>query len=172
MLRITQRLTDASAAGRPAADTPAAVLRLVLPYDLRCRSRFRAHLVTGEEVGVVLTRGQILRNGDRLLTDDGRVVEVAAATESVSTVRAADARLLARTAYHLGNRHVPLQVGDGWLRYCHDHVLDDMVRGLGAELCLEQAPFEPEAGAYHGHAEHGDAAHGHGDHGHADHHQH
>jgi len=161
MLRITQRLTGASAAATPA------VLRLVLPYDLRCRSRFRAHLVTGEEVGVLLTRGQILRNGDRLLTDDGRVVEVAAATESVSTVRAADARLLARTAYHLGNRHVPLQVGDGWLRYCHDHVLDDMVRGLGAELCLEQAPFEPEAGAYHGYADHD-----HADHDHADHHEH
>jgi urease accessory protein len=144
MLHITQRLdSPESAAG-------AAVLQLVLPYDLRCRSRLRAQLAGGEEVGIVLARGQILRGGDRLLAEDGRVVEVAAAPESVSTVRARDARLLLRVAYHLGNRHVALQVGEGWLRYSHDHVLDDMVRGLGAELEVEQAPFEPEAGAYHG----------------------
>ena len=58
---------------------------------------------------------------------------------------------LARAAYHLGNRHVALQVGSGWLRYLHDHVLDDMVRGLGFEVVVEEAPFEPEAGAYGGH---------------------
>jgi urease accessory protein len=153
VLRILQRLTDPLAAGARAPE-----LQLVLPFELRCRSRFRAHLVSGEEVGVLLTRGQILRGGDRLLTEDGRVVEVGAAPEWVSTVRTADARLLARVAYHLGNRHVALQVGDGWLRYRHDHVLDDMVRGLGAELGVEQAPFEPEAGAYqgdgHGHDPH------------------
>lgn len=145
MLRISQRLSD------PPAAAAGAVLQLLLPFDLRCRSRFRAQLASGEEVGVLLARGQILRGGDLLLADDGRVVEVGAAPEWVSTVRAADARLLARAAYHLGNRHVALQVGDSWLRYLHDHVLDDMVRGLGAELKVEQAPFEPEAGAYHGH---------------------
>jgi urease accessory protein len=144
VLRILQRLTG----------TRDAQLQLLLPFELRSRSRFRARLVSGEEVGVQLTRGQILRGGDRLLAEDGRVVEVRAAPESVSTVRASDARLLARTAYHLGNRHVALQVGDGWLRYGHDHVLDDMVRGLGAEITVEQAPFEPEAGAYHGEHEH------------------
>jgi urease accessory protein len=145
MLRISQRLPDPdSAAAR------GAMLQLVLPFELRCRSRFRAQLAGGEEVGVLLARGQILRGGDLLLADDGRVVEIAAAPERVSTVRTRDARLLARVAYHLGNRHVALQVGDSWLRYCHDHVLDDMVRGLGAEPAIEQAPFEPEAGAYHG----------------------
>lgn len=146
------------------------MLRLVLPYEQRCRSRFRTRLADGAEVGVLLARGQILRGGDRLLAEDGRVVEVTAAPESVSTVRARDARLLARVAYHLGNRHVALQVGDGWLRYSHDHVLDDMVRGLGAELLAEQAPFEPEAGAYHqGHEHAGQpphAGHEHHDHGH------
>jgi len=161
MLHISRRATDSSA-------TPA--LRLELPFDVRSRSRFRARLTGGEEVGVVLGRGQILRGGDRLLADDGRVVEVTAARESVSTVRAADARLLARVAYHLGNRHVALQVGDGWLRYGHDHVLDELVRGLGATVAAEQAPFEPEAGAYHTHAhahahehehEHTHGAHGH-----------
>ena len=152
MLRILQRL----------AETRDAQLQLVLPFDLRSRSRFRARLVSGEEVGVQLTRGQILRGGDRLLAEDGRVVEVRAAPESVSTLRTPDARLLARAAYHLGNRHVALQVGDGWLRYGHDHVLDDMVRGLGTEVTVEQAPFEPEAGAYHGGHDHDhDHEHGH-----------
>jgi urease accessory protein len=144
VLRILERLTDARAAQ----------LQLVLPFELRSRSRFRARLASGEEVGVQLTRGQILRGGDRLLTEDGRVVEVRAAPESVSTLRTPDARLLARAAYHLGNRHVALQVGDDWLRYGHDHVLDDMVRGLGVVVTVEQAPFEPEAGAYHGGHEH------------------
>ena len=154
MLRILQRLTG----------TRDAQLQLVLPFELRSRSRFRARLVSGEEVGVQLTRGQILRSGDKLLVEDGRVVEVRAAPESVSTLRTRDARLLARAAYHLGNRHVALQIGDGWLRYGHDHVLDDMVRGLGAEITAEQAPFEPEAGAYQGGHEH--ASHEHAPHEH------
>jgi urease accessory protein len=157
MLRISQRLADLK---DPAAH--GAVLQLVLPFELRCRSRFRAQLAGGEEVGVLLPRGQILRGGDLLLADDGRVVEVAAAPEWVSTVRASDPRLLVRAAYHLGNRHVALQVGEGWIRYGHDHVLDDMLRGLGGEPLAEQAPFEPEAGAYH--AEGHD--HEHGSHGH------
>ena len=68
------------------------------------------------------------------------------------------AATLARAAYHLVNRHVALQICQGWLRYCHDHVLDDMLRGLGLAVTVEQAPFEPEAGAYHADA---DGAHGH-----------
>lgn len=149
-MNISQRLPD-----KRRAD-----LKLVLPFDLRSRSRFRARLVSGEEVGVVLTRGQILRDGDCLLTEDGRVVQISAAPEQVSTVSSPNAGLLARAAYHLGNRHVALQVGEGWLRYGTDHVLDDMVRGLGLAVSTEQAPFEPEAGAYHGH-EHGTHAHDH-----------
>ena len=75
----------------------------------------------------------------------------AAAPERVTTARAEDARLLARAAYHLGNRHVALQIDGLWLRYSHDHVLDDMVLGLGLQLTVEELPFEPEAGAYHSH---------------------
>jgi len=167
MLQIKRRLPEPRAA---AARVDA---RLVLPFEWRSRSRFRAHLEGGEEVGVVLARGQILRGGDLLLAEDGRVIEVGAAPEQVSTVRAPDARLLARVAYHLGNRHVALQIGEGWLRYAHDHVLDAMARGLGAQLTVEQAPFEPEAGAYHEHGhtdgnhaepghDHGGPGHGHG----------
>ena len=166
MLRISQRHPGTHARGGPRVDA-----RLELPFELRCRSRFRARLENGEEVGVVLARGQILRGGDLLLADDGRVVEVRAAPESVSTVHASDARQLARVAYHLGNRHVALQIGDGWLRYSHDHVLDEMAQGLGAQLTVEQAPFEPEAGAYHAHKDaaqsHGEAGHSHGEAGHS-----
>jgi urease accessory protein len=141
--------------------------RMVLPFDMRCRSRFRSALQDGTEVGVMLERGQILRGGDRLRLSDGRIVEVVAAVETVTTLRATDARLLVLAAYHLGNRHVALQVSDQWLRYSHDHVLDDMARGLGLQAIVEQAAFEPEAGAYHaGATEAGAHSHAHG----ADHH--
>src|SRR5262245_55793739 len=93
----------------------AADLSLALPFEIRCRSRFRAELPGGEVAGVMLERGQMLRGGEQLLADDGRVVEIVAAPETVSTVRSADATTLARVAYHLGNRHVALQVGPGWL---------------------------------------------------------
>jgi urease accessory protein len=141
MLMISRRLDNARV-----ADT-----RLVLPFEMRSRSRFKARLENGEPVGVMITRGRVLRGGDLLLAEDGRVVEVAAAPETVTTARAEDARLLARAAYHLGNRHVALQIGALWLRYSHDHVLDDMVLGLGLQLTVEELPFEPEAGAYHSH---------------------
>lgn len=122
--------------------------RLVLPFSERSRSRLRAMLDNGEEAGLFLERGSILRHGDLLLADDGRVVKVEAAPETVSTVRTDDGLMLARASYHLGNRHVALQIGPGWLRYCHDHVLDDMLRGFGLEVSVELAPFEPEGGAY------------------------
>ena len=141
MLMISRRLENARV-----PDT-----RLVLPFEMRRRSRFKARLESGEQVGVMITRGQVLRGGDLLLAEDGRVVVVAAAPETVTTARAEDARLLARAAYHLGNRHVALQIGALWLRYSHDHVLDDMVLGLGLQLTVEELPFEPEAGAYHSH---------------------
>jgi urease accessory protein len=142
MITITQRLSQALAAD----------LDLVLPFQLRTKSRLRTALPSGEEVGLILERGSVLRDGDLLLADDGRVIRVVAAPEIVSTVYSDDTLALTRTSYHLGNRHVALQIGSGWLRYQHDHVLDDMVRGLGLEVRVEEAPFEPEAGAYGGHS--------------------
>lgn len=135
-----------------ATDTRSADVDLELPFELRSKSRLRTQLATGEDVGLVLERGTILRGGDLLQAEDGRIVRIVAAPEAVSTVRAPNPWSLARAAYHLGNRHVALQVGDGWIRYLHDHVLDDMVRGLGFEVVLESAPFEPEAGAYGAHS--------------------
>jgi len=137
MLRISRKLTESCPAD----------LQLVLPFESRNKSRLRTS-VSGEEAGLFLERGTVLRGGDLLLADDGRVIEVVAAPETVSTVRAAAGGSLARAAYHLGNRHVALQIGDRWLRYQHDYVLDDMVRGLGFSIEVEEAPFEPEAGAY------------------------
>jgi urease accessory protein len=164
MLTISQRLQQPRAADA----------RLVLPFQMRSRSRFRAKLASGEEVGVLMARGQILRGGDLLLASDGRVIEIGAAAETVSTVHSEDPRRLARAAYHLGNRHVALQVGEGWLRYIHDHVLDDMMQGQGLSVSVEQSVFEPEAGAYHsgGHGGHGhDHGHTH-EHGHGHGHEH
>jgi urease accessory protein len=140
------------------------VARLVLPFEMRQRSRLLARLDSGEEVGLLLPRGTVLRGGDQLLASDGRVVEVVAAAEQVSIVRATDARQLARAAYHLGNRHVMLQVTGDSIRYPHDHVLDDMLRGLGLQVEAGSLPFEPEAGAYssaHSHAPAHEQGHAH-----------
>jgi len=122
--------------------------QLTLPIEQRVRSRLRAKLDDGRDVGLFLPRGTLLRDGDRLGSNDGLLIEIVAASETVSTIHCTDPTLLARAAYHLGNRHIPLQVEKGWLRYQHDHVLDDMLRQMGLTLIVEQAPFEPEAGAY------------------------
>jgi len=135
--------------------------RLVAPFELRQKSRARVTLASGAEAGLFLPRGTVLRHGDCLRTRCGRVVRVEAALEHVLTARAQGPGALLRAAYHLGNRHVPLQVGPDWLRLGFDPVLRDMLLGLGVDVAEEQAPFEPEAGAYrgtHGHHQ------GHGDH--------
>ena len=138
MLQITQRLNIPETTQ----------VTLTLPFDARQKSRLRVTLDDGREAALILPRGRVLRSGDCLCAEDGTVVRVQAANESVSTARSDDPVLLARVCYHLGNRHVALQVGSGWCRYLHDHVLDDMVIGLGIKVSEEQAPFEPESGAY------------------------
>lgn len=121
------------------------ILKLTLPFELRQKSRLRAKLDSGEEVALILPRGRVLRGGDRVTADDGREVEIAAAPEKLLHIESDE---LARVAYHLGNRHVPLQVGPGFLRIAEDHVLEEMARGLGARVSHVEAPFEPESGAY------------------------
>ncbi|MBC7945177.1 MAG: urease accessory protein UreE [Burkholderiales bacterium] len=122
--------------------------QLVLPFEQRSKSRLRTRLASGEEAGVFIERGTILRGGDLLLAEDGRVVQVIAAEERVMQATCADAHALACAAYHLGNRHVAVEIGPGWLRFMADHVLRDMLLGLGAQVTELNAPFEPEAGAY------------------------
>lgn len=138
MIRIEERVEgDATAS-----------VTLSLPVDRRIKSRLKVTLDDGREAGLFLPRGQVLRDGDLLQSTDGLIIRVMAAEESVSTVRSDDAYLLARVCYHLGNRHVPLQITPRWVRYQHDHVLDEMVVGLGLSVAVEDAPFEPEPGAY------------------------
>ncbi|MGA8050672.1 MAG: urease accessory protein UreE [Burkholderiales bacterium] len=153
--------------------------QLRLPFESRQKSRLRARLVSGEEVALLLPRGELLRGGDLLVAADGRVIEVIAEPENLLHVTCGSPAALARAAYHLGNRHVPVQVGEGYLRLAADHVLEDMLNGLGAKLAPVEAPFEPEAGAYaagghhHHEQEHEAKIHDHHhDHDHDHHHPH
>ncbi len=147
-----------------------------LPWDVRQKSRFDAADSTGRVLGVFLTRGNVVRGGDVLVAEDGSLVHVRAALQPVLVVRACaqhgSAFDLMRAAYHLGNRHVALELQADRLLLEPDHVLADMLRGMHLVVTEEQAAFEPEAGAYaatspapghdhgHGHA-HGHASHAH-----------
>jgi len=148
MIEITAKL----AAGAPGEVHG----QLRLPFELRQKRWLFAALVSGEDVAVKLARGASLRGGDRLLASDGRVIEVIAAVEPLVHVECATSSELARVAYHLGNRHVPVQIGDGFLRFGENHVLEEMLCGLGAKLTIVEAPFEPESGAYAGTHSHDD----------------
>jgi urease accessory protein len=121
---------------------------LLLPFELRRRSRLLTRLADGTPVGLMLDRGAPLSDGECLKGDDGRLYRVRAADEAVMDARCGDPLLLARIAYHLGNRHAALQIGDGFVRFAADDVLATMVRGLGATVASTRAPFAPEAGAY------------------------
>lgn len=156
MIELVERMTEA-VPRESAGDS------LTLPYDLRQKSRQRVCLDSGREAAILLSRGTRLVEGDCLRGTEGTLVYVHAAPESVSAARTDDLLRLARACYHLGNRHVALQVGDGWLRYQPDHVLDEMVRGLGLHVTQEEVAFEPERGAYHGHGHaDGQGHHSHG----------
>jgi urease accessory protein len=134
---------------------------LVLPFDLRIRSRLRTRLASGEEAVLKTERGAVLRGGECLRAEDARVVRIVAAPEKVMHIACADQFELTRAAYHLGNRHVPVEIGDGYLRIAADHVLSDMLLGLGAIVQELEAPFEPESGAYGGgHGHDGEAGQG------------
>jgi urease accessory protein len=150
--------------------------RLELPFDARQKSRLRTKLASGEEVALMLPRGEILRGGDLVTASDGRVIEIVAQPEKLLHI---ETKELAKAAYHLGNRHVPVQVGETFLRIAEDHVLEEMLRKLGAKVSHVEAPFEPEAGAYagghqHQHDEmgHGGKIHEFGDHDHEHDHDH
>ncbi len=124
--------------------------QLSLPFELRQKSRLRTRLASGEEAGLFLEHGSVLRGGDCLRANDGRIVLVIAADEDLMEAKCATPFELVRAAYHLGNRHVPVQIGEGWLRFQADGVLAQMLRGLNAAVSSLQGPFEPETGAYAG----------------------
>jgi urease accessory protein len=128
---------------------------LTLDFDARRKSRLAATLDSGEEVALVLPRGTVLRDGDVLVAQDGALVRVVAADEAVLMVRAPDALTLTRAAYHLGNRHTPVEVGVDFLKLEYDPVLADMLKRIGAVVEQVTAPFQPESGAYGGGHKHG-----------------
>lgn len=148
MLSITEFVTAKTAIKN------AVPLTLTLPYEQRQKSRLRVTLDNGEEAALQLTRGSVLHNGQLLRAANGALVRICAAPESVSTAYANNPVLLIKAAYHLGNRHVAVQIGKNWLRYLSDHVLDEMVHQLGLRVVNGCAPFEPEAGAYGGNTHH------------------
>ncbi|MDD5273753.1 MAG: urease accessory protein UreE [Methylovulum sp.] len=133
-------------------DTPADDI-LTLPFESRQKSRLPACTDGGVKVGLFLQRGQYLRSGVVLTGNEKFRVMIKAAPETLSIVRTDDTLLFARICYHLGNRHIALQIMPGELRFLSDHVLDAMVEGLGVAVTHATLPFEPEAGAYksHGH---------------------
>ena len=139
---------------------------VVLDFDERHRRRIAMTGVRGLDFLLELEEAVMLRAGDGLKLEDGRIVEVVAAPEPLAEIRAADAAALTRVAWHLGNRHLPTELLRKSLRIRRDPVIEDMVKGLGAQVVVIDAPFNPEGGAYvrgavsHGHDHHGHDHHG------------
>jgi urease accessory protein len=151
----------------PAADT------VVLDFDDRHRRRLAMTGTRGLEFLLDLEAAVALRGGDALVLEDGSLIEVVAAPEPLIEIRGSDPHHLIRVAWHLGNRHLPTQIMPKALRIRRDHVIEAMVKGLGARVIEIEAPFDPEGGAYagggHGHAT-DDHHHDHGGHHHQDDH--
>ena len=179
MIRATQ-VRGQHRWSEPPADT------VVLDFDDRHRRRMAMTGTRGLEFLLDLENATVLRGGDALVLDDDRLIEVVAAPEPLAEIRGADPQHLVRIAWHLGNRHLPTQITARGLRIRRDHVIEAMVKGLGARVIEIEAPFDPEGGAYdggghahppasepHDHAGHDHAGHQqHGDHHHDDHHHH
>src|SRR5450755_848444 len=162
-----------------AADT------VVLDFDDRHRRRMAMTGTRGLEFLLDLENAVALRGGDALVLEDGRLIAVVAAPEPLVEIRGTDPHHLVRVAWHLGNRHLPTQIMAKGLRIRRDHVIEAMVKGLGARVIEIEAPFDPEGGAYaggghahatesdpHGHAVHDGSSHEHGEHHHDDDHHH
>jgi urease accessory protein len=126
-----------------------------LSFEARSKSRLLLRLDNGEAAALVVERGRLLRGGDRVRTQDGRDVLIIAAEESLLEASSDDPVAIARAAFHLGNRHVAVQVMANRLRFLNDRVLEEMVKGLGLKVGAVCAPFEPEGGAYGHHHAHG-----------------
>jgi urease accessory protein len=132
-----------------------AIPGLTLPFEMRRKSRQVVRLETGEEVGLLLPPGTVLETGDILESDDGFRIRIEAANEELMVVTAADPFLLLRAAYHLGNRHVAVQIEPDRLLLASDQVLKEMLIGLGVKVTTAREPFTPEPGAYGGRHKHG-----------------
>ena len=150
---------------------------VVLGYDDRYRRRVMLKTESGAELLLNLVQARVLQEGDALRLDDGGLVAVKAAPERLAEITCRDTAALVRVAWHLGNRHLPTELVGDRLRIREDHVIIDMVKGLGAEVTLIEAAFNPEGGAYghgavHGHSHGHGHGHGHGHQGHGHSHGH
>jgi urease accessory protein len=155
---------------------------VVLGFDDRHRRRMAMAGTRGLEFLLDLEHAVALRGGDALVLDDGRLIEVIAAPEPLIEIKGRDPQHLVRLAWHLGNRHLPTQITPRALRIRRDHVIAEMLKGLGARILDIEAPFDPEGGAYEGgghapaeagvqhHAAHDHASHDHAHHADDDHH--
>jgi urease accessory protein len=133
----------------------AAIDSVVLDADERHRRRIALTGEGGTAFLLDLPHATALKDGDGLVLEDGAIVRVAGKAEPLVEIAAASPQELARLAWHIGNRHIDLQVVGDRLRIRRDHVLEDMLRGLGAHLTPIEAPFDPEGGAYSHHGGHG-----------------
>ncbi len=186
MLQISKLLPRGEGLAAPLIRRAATV---ELDWDVRQKSRFAATDSQGRELGVFLPRGTVVRGGDVLVAEDGSLIQVIAAAQAVLRITACTEHGtpfdLTRAAYHLGNRHVPIELQPDHLKIEPDHVLADMLRAMHLTVVEQQAAFEPEGGAYaqgghshgHGHAHGHEEAHAHPhehahDHDHAHPHEH
>lgn len=144
-----ERVLSAESWSHVASDT------VILDFDLRHRRRFAMKGEKGIEFLLDLAETTALRDGDGIVLEDGRIIEVRAADEPLAEITAADPAQLLRLAWHLGNRHLPAALSGNRLFIRRDHVIEDMLASLGAKVRHVEAPFDPEAGAYaHEHAHH------------------
>lgn len=163
MPRATSVVDASHRHGQPVVDT------VILDYAQRSAGKVSVTGVKGGAIDIDLPRPARLRTDDLLLLEDGGLVEVVEAAEPLIEARAADLAELMRLAWHLGDRHVPMQVLNNRIRVKHDTTIEGLLNSLGAKIALIEAPFEPEGGAYdvsHGHNRAHDPDHDHGHHGH------
>lgn len=150
MRRFTQVLTNTD---RITSDTQ--IPCLVLPYESRKKSRQLVKLDSGEEIGLLLPPGTVLRHGDLIQSENGSKFRVQAAEEELMSVTASDPFLLLRAAYHLGNRHASIELRPDEILLPADPILKEMLIGLGLSVTLVSEQFTPETGAYGGGHKHG-----------------
>lgn len=132
-------------------------VRLPMTFDERKRGRIKVMTETGEEAGLFLERGHTLHDGQLLQAADGRVGQVIAAPEALTEARSNDPLIFAKVCYHLGNRHTPIQIEPGVVRFQPDHVLAEMCLDWGLAVEMTEEPFAPESGAYGKHKGHSHA---------------
>lgn len=166
MARATSVLSVGRRHDLPAIDT------VLLDYAQRSARKITVTGVKGGAYEIALAEPARLRTDDMLVLDDGNLVEVVAAPEPLIEARAADLAVLTRLAWHLGDRHVPVQMLANRIRARRDPEIEALLTSLGAKVVLIEAPFEPEGGAYESHVHDDDHARGHHGHSHGRHHNH